>query len=1183
MNETVDDLVLVTFVSLNEPIVFSSLISLNSFKVVSNYQKISILSNDNCISIPNFIIINTTVKISTNDSLNILKVNELYRENAHFTSSDNKQLCLIINDLNSFDKLKDFDKILIESPDFKLPDITSNQHENISLEVITNLMTLSLDIVIDSECDLTLNDNLIRFFTHQKFVEIKTYSNINFQIIHNSTSSLSLQSLMTSNNIIDRIVIYNGNLIVNDLNYCEELIKVDFYNITECVIYSTSNIPFTISSFGNLTLNIKQNTSIIGYLMLDNGNITLNNNDDNSILFSCLSILNYQDFEAFNIKNISQMEFYETKHNDLNGYLILSSNTIFAPKFLLSNYINNINGGITRVDYIENYDNFLTNIEIPKTQLILENNGTIVIDFHLNFNETYDEAEEIYNKRMDRLRRDGLVKPFDFDNFYDSFKYYYMKFIPVFSNFSRTFSKAYNQFYHPLIQVGDSFIEDNDKYNIFIQRKDTPLNSFYRTENIPLICNISCDIFDRFNFEISESMYQNALEFNLNGDFQCNNSCIEFKLYEIPTSASEFFVYVVNNEIIETLKNIPFITILTPTNIASFSTLFRNSKSKNIAIVICESVNQKLDLTFIRTDSNIFIIGLSIQNTNDFVDFFNTIRKGNDLKKDFKLAINKISKKIPSILPSLTVNISTVQSLFAFGVKFTKSKLNCGSILLSSCSFSKNLYIASSELVTDLYSYQNMMNINRNEQSYSIHSRFINITLIPNYISNETSDLLAINKIEFDDNCWYFYSKGTLFGEVSYNFGIPYSIVEDKLSIYSITDKIEYSFIQNTLPIQPLRLFTGQIGDELQNSIGQSILLSESNNNIIDIPEQIDVVFSGKWETKYKLKDHFYIDFGKSNAVIQQIPPIDISFSSQRNLSIDCSGKIQNLSTIIVTGNGLIQTNNGSVAIQNLKIDSQNKLINSSIKIVDKNDNTNTTSQVRVENLEVLNHTTILFNDILIKDSLILNPSSLVEIQKLTIEEQKNVKFIFNYNYDYKIPTLVIHEYNTLPNHIFLKFKRDIHSKYQPSFYNMLGISQTFLKIDNTKCSNIYNKNTDFIQLESDFIAFDKNSSYINISCQDTQDYVSFLITLIDIPSLQLNSQNQSNTKIPITPPYLYEPTKTPIPESSNLTAIIVGSTVAGVAVIGIASFVIYFCIVNRRETNEILDPLNSEKEVNVL
>lgn len=1239
-NESVESLNLAIFQKLESINVPNDYI-LDEFSIISDFQEIEIKTKSESLTLKKLNVQNTTIKFATNsDTTNILNItNNFIRNNAHFLSSNEKILRLAMRKCDSFLLLQDFDEFEIDIlsseqsvPSFTFPLITSDCFINLSIKVILseiNLLPNDFSLVLFSgkeEDSLLIKSKSYSISKSSSFIQIKT--TLPFTYIHNYSNSLDIY---INNDYCDKfsqeqnrikLEFYSG--IARFHNGCDSKIGIErsspfsflinslFYNDSSIEInqpYKNSILPISIISSNNLNIQLNQQfSSILGYLYIENGNITIQSVNKNSknFHFSCSSFVNFsekvyndQNEQLFSYIDLTEAEFYESiTHLNLTQYIILDENVIFNPKFLL-NTINIING--TTVSNFINED--CTGIDFnPQTKLMLKENGTIVVPYHLNFNETYEGVMKIHHDRYDYLSQRGENRTFNLDDFYNSFKYYYIKYMPVFDNFSKVFIKTFNQFYPPkmindqqslnsqsTISIVNHHNEDlNHFVRLFIKRDDSPINSWYHTQFMPLICNISMNNDSTFSQENIEIEFSNSLvsefakigEFKLDGEINFNetSSCIEYRVKNPPTSSSEFFAFLINNDLIDSAKHIPFISIITPTTINNFYNLMRNSKSRNVLIVVCESMTDKIDFTKLRSDANIFICSFSIKHMNEMIDFFNTIRKGNDFKKDLKKALEKISPKIPEILPIVKVKILESQSLTAVGVTIENSLIKCGSLTMALCSFGDRMFVGATNLITDLYSIQNLLLKTKN-------FRFLNVSLIPDFIGNKggTTDLLSITKIEFDENSWFFYSKGTIYDNVimnqndetdsknhrkikspSYNFGIPYIIAENDFFVYSITDSVDFSLIQSEIQPKALHFISGEKVNKM--FLKEKISILSESDNLVEIPESTHLTFSGKWDIISNSEGQFSFEFGNSNAIVDKIPySVDIIFSGGKNVSIDCNQKNQKIKALLGNGPISVDSIDGFVSIDSF-----------TIKPFDKTFlNANRENQfLQVSKIECEQHSKASLNDISLQ-KIILNPDSFLEATNFNFEPKASLKF--NYNYDYDIPLLIINNSINIDkiSSIVMNYSRKHHSQYNPSFEKQINKSKTFLKITNSKCTSF---NDDLFDFKSDFSDFN-GQKYINLQCEEKGKDVEFSIKLIEMPSLKLlNSKEVVDSdqiiENPLNPPYLYIPTPSATPKENDMTAAIIGGSVGGVAFLGIIAFVVYFILSGRKDDEALLNSL---------
>lgn len=1157
---------------------------INNIKIISNEQVIQLIIDDNSMKFNNLTIENTTIQIRTSDSNRaLLDISDTIICKNSFLKTNTQHFRLKLTSTCHFNIIQNFDEIEIDEnlTKFELPISNSIQFSsNKSINILSQNEKLLLILLSTTRQILHIESNQYSIQSNDSlpFYSIQTKLPIDFQQITSNDLDIyltqidylcqsSIQTLFNTNQSPHiTIEVYSGNVSLHsqyekspsfyDRTKCESLLtNLIFHNDSTCKINSGTSIPISIFSHQNLLIELEQqNTTILGSLFIQNGNVTIKGNGDK--LFGCLSLLSISDYyhNSYLLSHIdlTEAEFFEQMtHFDVSSsFLILDDKITFHPTFLIN--AESIIGGKTISSfYIDKY----TSVDFePKTELNILDNGTLVIPFHLNFNETYEAAMEIHHKRYNELVDLGLNRTFDFDNFYDSFKYYYLKYMPVFPNFSRAFNNSYNQFYPHKVRL----YKPNSQARIFIQRNDSPINSFYR-HDLSIQCNISAN-----SVELSSSLVSDYFllkDFKMKGEF-INDDCIHYKLNEIPTSAAELFVYAINNDIISALRNVPFISILTPMNIDTINTLTRNKKSRNVIVIVLESMKEMLNFTQFEKDANIFIVGLSMKDMNEFITFWNTIRKGNNPKIDLQKALKRISPKLPSILPTVRISMRNDQSLFAIGVTIHRSTIICGSITFALCHFTGYAFVSSGNLMTDLYSLSNLLNITH-------HYRFLNVTLIPNYISslnNQTTDLLTITQIDFDENGWFFYSKGTIYDDItsSYTFGLPYILAESNFSVYSITDQIEYNLIQMKIPPKPINFISGKKLVKLIDSERIPLLSTEPSPDIIEIPQQTRLSFSGFWDNLNQYTDHFSFEFGNSDALIEKIPSyLNLSISCNKDISIDCNNINRTIKQLRINGSSFITSENGQVIINHLDFISPLK------STVYSNTNNLIIHTVNCE----LHSRSELNNSI--ANNIIMNPNSKLNFSQSVFNKNSNLKF--NFNFDYELPLLIIHEYSNIES-IVISYDRNQHSPYNPSFIQNLNHSKPFLIVNNATCSTLESSllNEKHIKFESDFIDFLSNQ-FLQIHCGQIESDSYIYLTLTSIPQLTLietAKDNDSSEKDPFSAPSLHIPTPSQTPKDSDMTAAIAGGTVGGLAFLGLAAFVIYF-IVSSKKRDDLL--LNTE------
>ncbi|KAK8860533.1 hypothetical protein M9Y10_012198 [Tritrichomonas musculus] len=1245
-NESMTSLNIAVFSKLN-PINIPKNNVLNDLSILSDTEEVNLNIESQSLILKKLSIKNVTIRISTNQNNNIIILNitdSFERLNSHFLANNkNDRIRLVMSKCDSFNQLQGFDEFEIDSFQlkeekktfFSFPPITNEIFANISIEIISDMNYLTNDfrfILYSSRKDesLYINSKSLIFQNTQNTNILKINTSLPLTYIHNNSNILDVYfekdycDLISKNNedLSLSIKFYSGksrfhsecnsNIELDRSKYANFLINTIFYNDSSCEfdLNPQSLLPLSIISTNNLSIKLNQlNTTVLGYLFIGNGNITITTSDVNKLnsnyQFYCSSICNYSEIDLninnkrlFSYFDLTESEFFESiKHLELTQFIFLEENIVFIPKFLLNT--KNIVGGTTIVNLINEE---LSNIEFkPQTNLKLKENGTIVIPYHVNFNETYEGVMKIHHERYNELVENGENRTFDLDNFYDSFKYYYLKYLRVFDNFTRVFVKTYNQFYPPFMGNDQNSFNSNSILSIvqnhnnelnhfirfFVKRDDSPIHAFYDTNFRPLICNLSIlnkkdGLSENYEIEFSNSLVSELAkvsDFVLDGEvnFNASTSCIQYRVKKPPTSSSEFFAYLVNNDLIDTVKHIPFVSIITPMTVGNFFNLLRNKESRNIVIVVCEDMTSKLNLTQIRQDANVFIVGASVAHSSELIDFFNTIRKGNDLKNDLKKALDKISPRVPEIFPTIQVHLMKKQSLTAVGVTILKSLIECGSITFSLCAFKKSNFVCASNLNTDLYSIQNLLEITSNY-------RFLNVTLFPNFIGNNggTTDLLSVTKIEFDENGWFFYSKGTIYDNVtvnsissekvrnklspSYNFGLPYILAEEEFSVYSITDNIEYSLIQSKIPPKSLHFYSGE--KLSKNFMKNKISLLEANENIIEIPETTTLSFTGMWDQNQYSKSGFTFEFGDSNAVIQKVPnSLSISFSGNKNISIDCNGKNRKIRDLAGKGPISIDSINGHISIDSLTF----KPYENSFLLLNRRD-----ENLQISKVECEQHSRGQLNDLSLQ-KVVLNPDSKLEMTNLKFERKSTIQF--NYNYDYEIPLLTINDSLSIDNliSVVMNYSRRHHSQYDPSFERHLNKSRKFLKIKNSRCGTL----NSLFTFESDFDDFNDQKK-IKLECSENDGFIEFSLKLISMPSLKLSSSEKVNNadqikEEPLEPPYLFIPPPSPTPKENDMTAAIVGGSVGGVAFVGIVAFVVYFIISGRKEDEALLDSMEKK------
>ncbi|OHS94549.1 hypothetical protein TRFO_39281 [Tritrichomonas foetus] len=1154
-NESQTSLKIAIFKELVNPLIIPQNAQLNSLEIISNFQEVEFFTPQKNFQIKELITENVTLVFSSNNDEITLESSNILRNNSIFKTKNSQKLILIPNGSLSINSLENFDELIINSSDFSFIPISEEPTKNISLLILSDCVK-KIEFTSEISCSIfpSLNYFLIQY--KNSYLNISTSLNLTFIYNHNSYEGendvLNIISKEKSTRLnVPEIKVLSGNLKISGDWPNLRLTSSDIYllNSTTIELDAYGLIPYSLIVFADVKVkSLLEETTIDGFIFFNEGNLSISSMKNS--IFSCSAVLNYSEYGIYQ-SDMTEAEFFQHDHQQIfNCYLEMRENIIFYPKFLINPY--NIIGGTTTANLINDFI-FVENTTL-NTVLQLNPNGTAVISYHVNFNETYEEAMKIHHRKYDQLVEQGLNKTFDFDNFQESFKYYYLKYIGVFSNFSRVFSETKNQFYsfqhyinenlatHQNSKISRSDISSN--YKLFIQRDDTPIHAFYRTSFISLICNVSCS---DYSIEMSDSKFLTAEELELDGEFRCYESCIQYRLKEIPTSASELFVFCINIELIDSLKNVPFITILTPTNIQNFISLMRNKNSRNIILFICESMDSQFDLTKIRADSNLFLIGLSVKNANDYITFFNTIRKSKDLKSDLKKAIDAISPKIPEIFPSISVNISDVQSVTAIGLSFKKSIIQSGSTFLSLCNFSRYLFITSEELISDLYSINSIVN---NANVF----KFINTSIIPNYV-NKTSDLLSIYKVDFDENGWYFYSKGTLYNDVIYNFGLPYIIADNQFSIYSITDGVEYCLTQTNLPVKAINFTTGRTNDNYNPNMAP--LLSYSNQNIIEIPKTTKLWFSGDWNSNSKTDGQFYFDFGNSTGEVEILPPIKISFCGNNGITFKNDQEITKyLKVISGSGNISIVSENPNIEIDSLIFYPSNHLSSISLDSINANQ------------IKCLKHSFAALKKVNLHKSLKMMPNSSLEVSTIEFSHDSNVTFHFNF--DYKLPFLHIKKMENLPQLIKFKFEREYYSRFNPNFDKNLMKSYEIMKVNNQKCESFNN----LILMESDFVDFN-DQSYLRLDCIENKSEISLFLVLNKIPSLKFIRKNLTDDRSPRHHPNINIPSRSPTPKSNENIAIIAGGVVGGIAFLGIIIFIVFFVITGKREAEGLLDTRN--------